>query len=107
MNTWALIFVCGIVTFLIRFFPLSGILNFKGSKTYIRLIQIIPVVVLTPIIFQAVFFISKNNIVLLNNPKLYAAVFGILISFYFKNVIYTIIIGMTSFWILKEIIFSI
>jgi len=107
MNTWSLIFVCGIITFFIRFIPLSGILNFKGSKTYIRLIQIIPVVVLTPIIFQAVFFISKNNIVLLNNPKLYAAVFGIIVSFYFKNVIYTIIIGMTSFWILKEIIFSI
>ena len=106
MNTWALIVFCGIITFFIRFMPLSGLLNFKGSKNYIRLIQIIPVVVLTPIIFQAVFFDKSNSILILNNPKLYAALIGVIISFYFKNVIYTILVGMISFWIIKEIIFN-
>ena len=106
MSTWGLIFLCGIITFFIRFMPLSGLLNFKGSKNYIRLIQIIPVVVLTPIIFQAVFFVTNNNILISNNPKLYAALIGIIVSFYFKNVIYTILVGMLSFWVIKEIIFN-
>ncbi len=106
MSTWGLIFLCGIITFFIRFMPLSGLLNFKGSKNYIRLIQIIPVVVLTPIIFQAVFFVTNNNILISNNPKLYAALIGIIVSFYFKNVIYTILVGMISFWVIKEIIFN-
>ena len=107
MNIWALIFLCGTITFIIRFIPLSGLLNFKGSKTYIRLIQIIPVVVLTPIIFQAVFFVSNNDMLILNNPKLYAALIGVIVSFYFKNVIYTILVGMASFWILKEIVLNV
>ena len=106
MNTWALIILCGFITFFIRFMPLSGLLNFKGSKNYIRLIQIIPVVVLTPIIFQAVFFVSSDNILILNNPKLYAALIGIIVSFYFKNVIFTILFGMVSFWLIKEIVFN-
>tara|TARA_B100000579_G_scaffold120009_1_gene96593 strand:- start:1215 stop:1538 length:324 start_codon:yes stop_codon:yes gene_type:complete len=106
MSTWGLIFLCGIITFFIRFMPLSGLLNFKGSKNYIRLIQIIPVVVLTPIIFQAVFFVTNNNILISNNPKLYAALIGIIVSFYFQNVIYTILVGMISFWVIKEIIFN-
>ncbi len=104
MNTWFLICLCGFITFLIRFLPLSGILNIKGSKNYIRLIQIIPIVVLTPIIFQAVFFVNNYEIIIIYNSKLYAAIIGVLISFLFNNVIYTIIIGMSSFWIINEII---
>ena len=88
MNTWLLIFLCGLITFFIRFIPLSGLLNFKGSKTYLRIIEIIPIVVLTPIIFQAIFIVSENDISILINPKFYAALVGVIISFYFKNVIY-------------------
>ena len=104
MNIWLLIILCGIITFLIRFLPLSGILNFKSSKSYLRFIEIIPVVVLTPIIFQSVFFLPDNNISFLNNPKFFAATIGIIMSFYFKNVIYTIVAGMVSFWLFKEFI---
>ena len=104
MNTWLLIFLCGLITFFIRFIPLSGLLNFKGSKIYLRIIEIIPIVVLTPIIFQAIFIVSENDISILINPKFYAALVGVIISFYFKNVIYTIIGGMLSFWIIKGIL---
>ena len=104
MSTWTLIILCGLITFFIRFIPLSGLLNFKGSKDYLRLIEIIPVVVLTPIIFQAIFFTTKDQILVLSNPKFFAAIIGIIISLYFKNVIYTIVVGMISFWILKELL---
>ena len=38
--------------------------NYKGSKNYLRLINVIPIVVLSPIIFQTVFFISNNQIII-------------------------------------------
>ena len=104
MITWVLIIICGIITFLIRFLPLSGYFNYKGSKNYLRLINVIPIVVLSPIIFQTVFFISNNQIIITYNPKLYAAIIGILVSLLFKNVIYTILIGMSAFWIINEMI---
>ncbi len=102
MNIWILIFLCGIITFTIRFLPLSGILKFKVSGHYLRLIQIIPIVVLTPIIFQAVFFISDNQFLVVENSKVYAAILSVFISILLKNVIYTIIIGMMSFWIIDK-----
>ena len=84
-----------------KVYTVIGLLNFKGSKTYLRIIEIIPIVVLTPIIFQAIFFVSENDISILINPKFYAAVVGVIVSLYFQNVIYTIIGGMLSFWIIK------
>ena len=102
MNTWFLIFLCGFITFIIRFLPLSGIFDFKFSKNNIHLIKIIPIVVLTPIICQAIFFVSNDQIFIINNPKLYAAIIGVIISLLFKNVIFTIVIGMVSFWFINE-----
>ena len=98
-----LIILCGLITFLIRFVALSGFLKFKASNNYLRLIQIIPIVVLTPIIFQAVFFISNDELSTIDNSKFYAALMAIIVSIFSKNVIYTIIIGMCSFWIINEI----
>jgi|TARA_B100001540_G_scaffold96943_1_gene87309 branched-subunit amino acid transport protein len=104
MNTWLLIFLCGFITFFIRFIPLSGILNFKATKNYDNFINIIPIVVLTPIIFQAIFFTPNNEFSILFNAKLFAAIVGIFVSLFLNNVLYTIIIGMSVFWILNEII---
>ena len=99
-----LIILCGLITFSIRFAELSGFLKFKASKNYLQLIQIIPIVVLTPIIFQSVFFISNNEFSLIDNSKFYAALIAIMTSIFSKNVIYTIIIGMSSFWLINEIV---
>ena len=44
MNVWYLIFLCGILTFLIRFIPMSGIINFQGSALYAKVINLIPIV---------------------------------------------------------------
>ena len=60
MSVWYLIFLCGVLTFLIRFIPLSGLIRFKGSELYLKVINLIPIVVLTPIIVQALFF-DKND----------------------------------------------
>ena len=104
LSTWVLIILCGLITFLIRFAALSGIFKFNASANYIKLIQVIPIVVLTPIIFQAVFFISNNEFSIVDNSKIYAAFIAIITAIFLKNVIYTIIIGMSSFWIINEII---
>lgn len=93
MNTWLLIILCGIITYLIRFIPLSGIINIKGSQIYLKIVNLIPIIVLTPIIVQATLF-NDNKIILSNNYEIYSALLAIIIAFLFKNVILTIIIGM-------------
>ena len=93
MNIWLLIIFCGIITYLIRFIPLSGIINIKGSQIYLKIVNLIPIIVLTPIIVQAVLF-NDNKIILSNNLEIYSAILAIIIAFLFKNVILTVIVGM-------------
>ncbi len=93
MNTWLIIIICGIITYLIRFIPLSGIINIKGSQIYLKIVNLIPIIVLTPIIVQAVLF-NDNKIILSNNFEIYSAILAIIIAFLFKNVILTVIVGM-------------
>ena len=98
MNVWLLIIFCGIITYLIRFIPLSGIINIKGFQIYFKIVKLIPIIVLTPIIVQAVLF-DNNKIILLNNYEIYSAAIGIIIAFLFRNVILTVIVGMLFyFW---------
>ena len=93
MNIWLLIVLCGIITYLIRFIPLSGIINIKGSQIYLKIVNLIPIIVLTPIIVQAILF-NNNKIILSNNFEIYSAILAIIVAFLFKNEILTIIVGM-------------
>ena len=93
MNIWLLIVLCGIITYLIRFIPLSGIINIKGSQIYLKIVNLIPIIVLTPIIVQAILF-NNNKIILSNNFEIYSAILAIIVAFLFKNEILTITVGM-------------
>ena len=102
MSVWYLIFLCGVLTFLIRFIPLSGLIRFKGSELYLKVINLIPIVVLTPIIVQALFF-DKNDMIENVNFEIICGFLAILISILFKNVMTTISLTMIIFLILTNI----
>ncbi len=103
MSVWYLIFLCGVLTFLIRFIPLSGLIKFKGSELYLKVINLIPIVVLTPIIVQALFFDRNDNLIETLNFEIICGFLAILISILFKNVMTTILLTMLIFLILTNI----
>ena len=93
MNIWLLIIFCGITTYLIRFIPLSGIINIKGSQIYLKIVNLIPIIVLTRSLFKLFYLMIINShyhIIL----KFIQAILAIIIAFLFKNVILTVIVGM-------------
>ena len=103
MSVWYLIFLCGVLTFLIRFIPLSGLIRFKGSELYLKVINLIPIVVLTPIIVQALFFDKNDDLIETVNFEIICGFLAILISILFKNVMTTILLTMIIFLILTNI----
>ena len=105
MSVWYLIFLCGVLTFLIRFIPLSGLIKFKGSELYLKVINLIPIVVLTPIIFQALMFDKSGEIINSISFEIDCVVLAVLISILFKNVMTTILLTMMFFLILTNIPF--
>ena len=100
---WSLIILCGVITFLIRFIPLSGIITSNLPLSVKHTFKYIPLAVLTPIIVNYLSIIENNNFFLIENFKLYAALIAIIVSIIWNNVLATISIGMASFLILSNI----
>ena len=100
--TWSLIILCGAITFLIRFIPLSGIISSDLPLSVKHSFKYIPLAVLTPIIVNDLSIIENKNFFLIENFKLYAAFIAILVALIWNNVLVTISIGMASFLIMSN-----
>ena len=100
---WSLIILCGVITFLIRFIPLSGIISSDLPLSVKHSFKYIPLAVLTPIIVNDLSIIENKNFFLIENFKLYSALIAIIVSIIWNNVLATISIGMASFLIMSNI----
>ena len=100
--TWLAIILCGFFTFLIRFIPLSGIMPKKLSSNFKVTFRYIPLVVLTPIIFNGLSIIENNTFFILENFKLYSAMIAVFMAIVFNNVLITISLGMLSFLLMSN-----
>lgn len=103
MTTWFTIFLCGILTFLTRFIPLSRLMPNELPLSLKKSLKYIPVVILTPIIINSLSIYEGTELYLLENNKLYAGLIAVLVSAIFKNVLATISIGMLSYVLMSNI----
>lgn len=94
---WTAIILSGVVTFLIRFV----LIQYMGKQISPKLNEIlsfVPPAVLSALTFHGLFENGINS-VYLSNPKIWAALFALIIVIRFKNVIATIIAGMSVLWL--------
>ena len=100
MNIWISIIIAGFINYFTR---LGSILAIKpnklGPKTK-ELLNYVPSAVFPAIIFPAVFLSNEGNLVEFNDPKVIAISIAFLFGIFTKNLILTIISGLTSFWII-------
>ncbi len=74
----------------------SKILN-KNTKI---VLSYVPAAVFPAIIFPAVFLNDVGSLVDFNDPKIIGAIIAIIIGYYSRNVIATILSGLISYWIM-------
>lgn len=94
---WGTILLCGIVTFLIR----VVMIQFLGKQINPKLSDIlsfVPPAVLSAITFHGIFDDGVAS-VYLSNPKIWASIFALIIVIRFKNVVATILAGMSFLWL--------
>ena len=94
---WSGIIVCGVITFLIRFIPMSGIISKELSPSTKNSFKYIPLAVLTPIIVNDLSIIENNTLFLFENYKIYAGLISIIVALITNNILATISIGMASY----------
>ena len=98
--TWFSIIVSGIVTYFSRMAMVALIdREMLGTKVK-EVLNYVPAAVFPAIIFPGVFFNDFGSFVEYSNPKIYGAIVALIIGFYSKNIIATILSGLLSYWII-------
>ncbi len=63
-----------------------------------EVLNYVPAAVFPAIIFPGVFFNDFGLFVDITDPKIYGAIVALIVGFYSKNVIATILSGLLSYW---------
>ena len=96
--TWFSIIVSGIVTYFSRMAMVALIDRDMLSSKVKEVLSYVPAAVFPAIIFPGVFFNDFGSFVEYSDPKIYGAIVALVVGFYSKNVIATIISGLISYW---------
>ena len=102
--TWFSIIVSGIVTYFSRMAMVALIdREMLGTKVK-EVLNYVPAAVFPAIIFPGVFFNDFGYLVEPTDPKIYGAIVALIIGFFTRNVIATIISGLLSYWLIIFIV---
>ncbi|MBN1304122.1 MAG: AzlD domain-containing protein [Anaerolineales bacterium] len=100
---WGLILVIALGNFLLRFSFLYLFGRVEAPQWLTRLLRFVPAAVLSALVIPAL--VAPKNIIdiSLGNERLIAGLAGMLAAWYSKNILATLAVGLTIFWILRLI----
>ena len=101
MIVWLAIICAGILTFTARFLTLSPLMP-KTLPLWLQLsMKFVPVSVLTAIIVPAIFISPETGaLVIQDNLRIGAAIIAIIVAYYTRSTVATIISGLCVIWLL-------
>ena len=96
---WLVMILGGIFTFYTRFVMLSGWVAYSLPRWLVDALTFVPIAVLTAILVPAVLIDSATQqIVVVGNARVVAAVIAAIIALLTRNVIATISSGLATLW---------
>jgi len=106
MVEWSLIIYCGIITFFSRYLMIAILKKEMFTDRIRDVLSYVPSAIFPAIIFPAIFLDVNGEILIENNPKIFAAIIAMIIGLISKNVLATIFSGLISYWFLIFVIFN-
>jgi branched chain amino acid efflux pump len=101
MNIWLVMLLGGLITFGMRFSLIYLFGRFEIPETIRRALHYVPPAVLSAIIFPELFLLDGSLDLSLGNTRLLAGLIAILIAWFTRNTLITIIVGMLALFLLK------
>ena len=102
--TWLSIIISGIVTYFSRMAMVALIdREMLGTKVK-EVLNYVPAAVFPAIIFPGVFFNDFGSLVEITDPKIYGAIIALIVGFFSRSVIATILSGLSSYWFIVFVI---
>ena len=106
MVEWSLIIYCGLITFFSRYLMIAILKKEMFTDRIREVLSYVPSAIFPAIIFPAIFLDINGDILIENNPKIFAAIIAMIIGLLSKNVLATIFSGLISYWFLIFVVFS-
>ena len=96
--TWTSILIAGFITYLTRMGMITLIDKDIFNENFRKILNYVPSAVFPSIIFPGVLLNDYGTLVAITDPKIYGALTAIIIGFFSRNVIITIVSGLASYW---------
>jgi len=103
MNLWLLIFVGGVITYLIRLSLILLYGRFNMPEPVQRGLRFIPAAVFAAIVFPELFTSQGQLSFSLDNARMIAGLLAALVAWRTKNIIFTVLIGMAALIFLQSL----
>jgi branched-subunit amino acid transport protein len=101
MNIWPVMLLGGLITFGMRFSLIYLFGRFEIPETVRRALHYVPPAVLSAIIFPELFLPGGTLDLSLGNTRLLAGLIAILVAWFTRNTLITILAGMLALVLLK------
>ena len=98
--TWLSIIIAGILTYFTRMTMIALVSRDMLGVRIKAVLTYVPSAVFPAIIFPAIFINDYGNFIEMNDPKIFAAIVAIVVGYFSRNVIATILSGLISYWII-------
>ena len=104
--TWLSIIIAGLLTYFTRMAMISLVGREMLSERVKEVLAYVPSAVFPAIIFPAIFINDYGKFVEIHDPKIFAAIIAIIVGYFSKSIISTILSGLFSYWLLVFFIFN-
>jgi branched-subunit amino acid transport protein len=101
MNIWLVMLIGGLITFGMRFSLIFLFGKFHIPETMRKALHYVPPAVLSAIVFPELLYRSSQLDISFGNTRLLAGIIAILVAWYSKNTLLTILAGMIALLILQ------
>ena len=98
--TWLSIIFAGIVTYFARMTMVALVSRDMLGDKIKAVLAYVPSAVFPAIIFPGVFINDYGTFIEINDPKIFGALVAIIVGYFSKNVIATILSGLFSYWLI-------
>ena len=98
--TWLSIIIAGILTYFTRMTMIALVSRDMLGDRIKAVLAYVPSAVFPAIIFPAIFINDYGTFIEMNDPKIFGAIVAIVVGYFSKNVIATILSGLIYYWII-------
>ena len=98
--TWLSIIIAGVLTYFTRMTMIALVSRDMLGNRIKDVLAYVPSAVFPAIIFPGIFINDYETFIEMNDPKIFAAIIAIVVGYFSKNVIATILSGLISYWII-------